>query len=85
MSKKAYSIEIPHFYSMVYREGNRTLTVEIDLRDTVPCLYLRQLNSWDPPGYGEAIVEADRDTIAERICDYLVNERGFRNVEVDRS
>ncbi len=85
MNAHNYTIEIPHFYSLVYHENGKSLTLEIDFRDQVPCIYASQIRSWDAPFQDIAISRDERDKILDTILSYLVDERGFEDVEIDNA
>jgi len=77
----AYEIRIPHFYCLEYQENGRTIMLEIDFRD--PVLYLDDelVTQWEPPYDGEKIAVAEKKRILANVYDYLVRQRGFKNVE----
>ena len=76
-----YEIRIPHFYCLEYRESGRKMLLEIDFRDSV--IYLDDIltMAWEEPFAGEKIESADKRRILDRVYDYLVRQRGFKNVE----
>lgn len=76
-----YEIRIPHFYCLEYRENGRTMLLEIDFRD--PVLYLDDalVTAWEAPYAGVKIVPAEKKHILDNVYDYLVTQRGFKNVE----
>lgn len=80
----SYSIEVPHFYELVYSEGGRRLTLEIDLRDEVPCIYGRAIEKWAAPHDGETLSDEKRDQIIQRIYEYLTQVKKCPKVEIER-
>lgn len=76
-----YKISIPHFYCLEYREKGRTMLLEIDFRD--PVLYLDDtlVTAWEAPYTDEKIVPVEKKRILANVYDYLVRQRGFKNVE----
>jgi hypothetical protein len=76
-----YEISIPHFYSLEYRVRDRVLLMEIDFRD--PVIYLEEalVTKWEEPYAGEAISPDEKKRILANVYDYLVRQRGFKNVD----
>ena len=76
-----YEISIPHFYCLEYREKDRTMLLEIDFRD--PLIYLEDalVTGWESPNENEKIAPDEKKRILSNIYDYLVRQRGFKNVE----
>jgi hypothetical protein len=79
-----FRVEIPHFYEIVYSEGGRSMSIEIDLRDPVPCLYRSALRGWLPPYDKEPISQDRKDEILERVHSFLLANK-FPKVEIDRT
>jgi hypothetical protein len=75
-----YEISIPHFYCLKYKEKDKTIVLEIDFRD--PVIYLEDtlLTAWEVPSTGERLTIAEQKRILANIYDYLVRQRGFKNV-----
>jgi hypothetical protein len=71
-----YSVELPHFYELRYIEGDRSMSIAIDLRDRVPLLCRSEIRRWDPPS------EDRRTQILRRVHSYLTGTRGFK-VEIE--
>ncbi len=46
---KSYSISIPHFYCLEYKENNCKLILDIDFRDPIIYLDISQIKNWEPP------------------------------------
>ena len=78
-----YEIRIPHFYCLEYREQDHTMLLEIDFRDSVIYLDDSLAMVWEAPFTQEKIESAVRRRILDRVYDYLVRQRGFRNVEYE--
>jgi hypothetical protein len=80
-----YEIRIPHFYCLEYRESGRKMLLEIDFRDSV--IYLDDIltMAWEEPFADEKIESAEKRRILDRVYDYLVRQRGFKNVEYQGS
>ena len=76
-----YEISIPHFYCLEYREGGRTMLLEIDFRDSVIYLDDTLVMAWEAPHTGEIIASAEKKRILDNVYEYLTGERGFKNVE----
>ena len=76
-----YEIRIPHFYCLEYREADHKMLLEIDFRDSV--IYLDDILTmvWEAPFADEKIESAEKRRILDRVYDYLVRQRGFKNVE----
>ena len=79
-----FEINIPHFYCLEYREGDRLLIVEIDFRDSVIYLDDTLPLIWEGPNAAETIGPRERRRILDNIYDYLMKERGFTHVEYIR-
>ena len=80
-----YEIRIPHFYCLEYREANRKMLLEIDFRDSV--IYLDDIltMAWEEPFADKKIESAEKRRILDHVYDYLVRQRGFKNVEYQGS
>ncbi|NMC33424.1 MAG: hypothetical protein GYA36_13355 [Veillonellaceae bacterium] len=78
-----YEIRIPHFYCLEYREQDHTMLLEIDFRDSVIYLDDSLAMVWEAPFTQEKIESAVRRRILDRVYDYLVRQRGFKNVEYE--
>lgn len=46
---KDYYIEIPHFYSFEYYEGEKKMIIELDFRDKVLYLEPDMITKWEKP------------------------------------
>ena len=80
-----YEIRIPHFYCLEYRESGRKMLLEIDFRDSV--IYLDDIltMAWEAPFADKKIESAEKRRILDHVYDYLVRQRGFKNVEYQGS
>ena len=78
-----YEIRIPHFYCLEYQEKDHTMLLDIDFRDSV--IYLDDILTmvWEEPFTQEKIESAVKRRILDRVYDYLVRQRGFKNVEYE--
>ena len=59
LCKMSYQISIPHFYCMEYTEGNKTMKLDIDFRDTIIYLNIDLITHWKPP-YDEELIQIDK-------------------------
>ena len=78
-----YEIRIPHFYCLEYREKDHTMLLDIDFRDSVIYLDDSLAMVWEEPFTQEKIESAVKRRILDRVYDYLVRQRGFKNVEYE--
>ncbi len=78
-----YEIRIPHFYCLEYREQDHTMLLDIDFRDSVIYLDDSLTMVWEEPFTQEKIESAVKRRILDRVYDYLVRQRGFKNVEYE--
>jgi hypothetical protein len=76
--KKDYDISVPSAFYLEYREGAKTLKVEMDFRDQFPVLSYRSIRSWETPYDGELISDSKRRQIMENIIFYLDKVRQFK-------
>jgi hypothetical protein len=74
---KDYEADIPHYNSLQYIEGDHVMNIEIDMSDTVPCLYLSAIRCWDPPFEREPISNEKRSSIFSNVVYYLRRIRGI--------
>ncbi len=81
----AFTIDAPHFYEIRYSEGDRSMAVELDLRDKVPCIYKKAIRKWDSPYHGDTVTDAKKEEIIQRVYEYLTVVKKYTEVEVDRS
>lgn len=79
--RSKFKVEIDHFYSLKYSEGDYTMDVEIDFREPVPCLSINVINFWNPPHENEMLVREKKEEILKNIYDFLIKD-GFEKVEV---
>lgn len=79
-----YKIEVPHFYEIRYIEGDHSMTIEVDLRESVPCLYKSAIRAWDTPFSDEPISDGRTEEILQRVHEHLTRVRKFSRVEIDR-
>jgi hypothetical protein len=82
---RAYTIEALHFYEIRYSEEDRSMSVELDLRDKVPYIYMKAIRGWDSPHHGDTVTDAKKEEIIERIYEYLTVVKKYAEVEVNRS
>ncbi|HEX7453054.1 MAG TPA: hypothetical protein VF294_12245, partial [Polyangiaceae bacterium] len=80
-----YSIDVPHFYSLRYSDSARSMSLELDMRDSTPCIYVRAISAWDPPHEAEAVTETKRGEIVQRVYDFSRDVKGYDAVEIDRA
>ena len=80
MFKGKRKISIPHFYCMEYSEGKRTMTIDIDFRDTQLFLSKSLIKCWNSPYESDAISDEKRDEIYEYIKDFLVKKFGQEKI-----
>lgn len=80
--KKDFQVSIPSAFYLEYREGERTMKIEMDFRDWIPLLSYRSIHSWQAPFEGEPISDLKKQQIMENIISYLNDVRQFR-FEVD--
>lgn len=78
-----YEIRIPHFFCLEYREQDHTMLLDIDFRDSVIYLDDSLTMVWEEPFTQEKIESAVKRRILDRVYDYLVRQRGFKNVEYE--
>ena len=78
-----YKIDIPHFYCLEYREGDRVLQLDIDFRD--PMIYLEEklVTNWQEPHSDEKIPSAEKKRILDNVYGYLIRQ-GFNFVDYKR-
>jgi hypothetical protein len=74
---KDFSADIPHFNILQYREGDHVMNIEIDMRDSIPCLYLSSINQWEKPHDEEILSEDKRTSIFANVQYYLRKVRGI--------
>lgn len=79
-----YVIGAPHFYELEYREGDHVMSVEIDLRDPIPCIYKKTLVAWNPPHQDESVPEDKKEEILERLHEWLTRVKKFPRVDIER-
>ena len=77
-----YKISSPHFYCIKYDDfyENKTLFLEIDLRDKYKVLSKNFIKNWEPPFQNEIISEEKKNTIINNVTNYLINRFGKRNI-----
>ena len=63
----------------------RKMLLVIDFRDSVINLADILTMVWEAPFAGEKIESAEKRRILDRVYDYLVRQRGFKNVEYQGS
>ena len=76
--EKDYTVNIPHFYSLEYIEGDHKMTVEIDLRDTMPALYFNEIKNWGPPHQNENLTPEKKEQILENIVFFLTTVKNLK-------
>ena len=76
----SYQIAIPHFYCLEYTEGNKTMKVDIDFRDSIIYLNTDLIKHWNPPHEAELIDKSHKELRVKKIYDDLVNVRKFKHV-----
>src|SRR5450755_3625711 len=59
-------------------EGARSMSIELDMRDSTPCIYVRAISAWDPPHEAEAVTETKRGEIVQRGLRLLARCEGLR-------
>lgn len=69
---KDYFIEIPHFYSFVYHEGDKKMVVELDFRDRVLYLATSLLTKWEEPFEELEISYEKKIQMLHNIREYLL-------------
>ena len=80
------SVEIPHFYMIEYREGDKCAHLDdVDIRDGINGyipIWPGMILSWEPPYDELPMTDADRQRIVNAIYQKLKEERGFPIVVV---
>ena len=77
-----YTITIPHFYCLEYSEQDKIMNVDIDFRDSIIYLNTCIISNWNPPHDSIILNENEKVDILNNIYNYLVNIRGFKNVNL---
>ncbi len=50
------------------------MSIELDMRDSTPCIYVRAISAWDRPHEAEAVTETKRGETVQRVYDFLRDE-----------
>lgn len=79
---KAYSISIPHFYYLEYKEKGRKLILDIDFRDPIIYLDISQIKHWELPNDAKKITLKEKRDIIERIYKELTKESMFEKERI---
>ena len=69
---KNYYIKIPHFYSLEYHDGDKTMIIELDFRDRVLYLDTDLIKNWEEPNDDLEISYEDKLKILENIRECLL-------------
>ena len=80
-----YKIVIPHFYCLVYSEGARKITLEIDFREPEIVLSENMICNWDEPYDDEIISEEDKIRILNNIYSYLLSNNSKERVKIEEA
>jgi len=83
MNDNCYEIKIAHFYCLEYSEGERSMVLDIDFRDSIIYLNTALIVQWNCPHEKDIIVKEKKEEIIRRIFDHLVRKRGFNNVVLE--
>lgn len=78
-----YQIKIPHFYCLEYLEDNKIMTLDIDFRDPIIYLNTSLITKWNQPQQNDPIDNQNKVEIINNIYEYLVNIRGFKNIQLE--
>jgi len=78
-----YRIEIPHFWCLVYYEGDKKMTVDIDFREETKYLNTKLISCWDEPFEKEVITSEEKKRIIINIAYELVKRNAGRIVLQD--
>lgn len=78
---KDYHIEIPHFYSFKYYEGDKKMVIELDFRDQYLYLTPSLITRWQEPYENPDISCEDKFRILHNIQECLINA-GWKPEEV---
>ena len=79
--RKDYSINVNHFYSFEYYEGDKKMVIELDFRDQFLYLTPTLITRWQEPYENLKISYEDRLNILRNIRECLVEE-GWKPEEV---
>ena len=74
---KEYSIDVPHFYCLEYREGDKKMFVEVDFRERFFDLSLKLITHWEKPYDNIEIGIDEKKRILLNIRDWLLTERSW--------
>ena len=73
--KKDFYIQVPHFYSFEYYEGNKKMIVELDFRDRVLYLETSLLKNWEKPYEDIVLSHEEKIRILKNIRECLLERR----------
>ncbi|RUT37713.1 hypothetical protein EJP82_27800 [Paenibacillus anaericanus] len=65
-------ISIPHFYCLEYSEGDKTMFVDIDFRESRILFGVSLIKEWNEPYKKEIITPEYKKKIADNIISYLL-------------
>ena len=79
--RENYRIEIDHFYSLKYIEGEKSMVIEIDFRDSVLYLSKSLITKWECPDSDIEFSSKEKNRILNNIRKCLI-EQGWKTDEV---
>ena len=80
---KDYYIEIPHFYSFEYHEGDKMMIIELDFRDRVLYLEPDMITKWEKPYDDLEITYEEKLKILHKIRECLLLKRRPQDVIIE--
>lgn len=79
--RKDYSINVNHFYSFEYCEGDKKMVIDLDFRDRFLILTPTLITKWQEPYESLEISYEDKLSVLSKIRECLVEE-GWKPEEV---
>lgn len=73
-NRKAYSINVPHFYCLEYCEADKKMIVEIDFREDYFYLTPQLITHWEPPYEKIRIETEEKKRILLNIREFLLTK-----------
>ncbi len=74
MDNKTYSIDVPHFYCLEYREADKKMFVEMDFREDIFILSTDLITHWEKPYENIRIEDKDKKRILFNIEEFLLTK-----------